>query len=102
MHQYLVARVTLTVLVHWHLMQLCMCVDRTHRHLVSNLLEVNAAHEVHLATVNLQDVKPRPLIGIGKLNLPVNPARPKQCSIQYVYSVGSHQHLQVCTQYVTI
>lgn len=61
----------------------CACVQGvpTYRHLVSNLFEVDAAHEIHLAAVNLEDVKAGTLIGIGEFNLPVNSAWPEQSCI---------------------
>lgn len=54
---------------------------QTYRHLVSNFLEVNAPHQIHFAAVNLEDVKSRPLVGVGELNLPVNPAWSEQSCI---------------------
>ena len=64
---------------------------RTDRHLVSHFLEVNAAHQVHLAVVDLQDVESGALVRVGELDLAVNPARSQQCCIQNVYPVGCHQ-----------
>ena len=65
----------------------------THRHLVGDLLQVDASHEVHLPAVDLQDVEARALIGVGELDLAVDPAGPKQRRIQNVDSVGRHQNL---------
>lgn len=48
---------------------------KTDRHLVSYFLEVNAPHQVHFAAVDLEDVKSGALVGVGELNLAVNPAR---------------------------
>lgn len=71
---------------------------RTDRHLVSHLLEVNAAHQVHFAAMNLQDVESGALVGVGELDLAVDPARPQQCCIQNVYPIGGHQNLHQQTK----
>ncbi len=65
-----------------------------HRHLVSNLLEINAPHQVHLPAVNLQNVETGAFIGVGELDLAVNPAGSQQRSVQDVDSVCCHQNLR--------
>ena len=65
-----------------------------YRHLISHLLQVNAPHQIHLATVNLEDVKPRALVRVWELDFAVNPAGPQQSSIQDIYPVGGHEDLQ--------
>lgn len=49
---------------------------KTDRHLVSYFLEVDAPHQVHFAAVDLQDVESGALVGVGELDLAVNPAGP--------------------------
>lgn len=73
-----------------------------YRHLVSNLLQVNATHEVHFATVNLENIKSGPLVGVGELNLPVNSAWSEKSCVQDVYSVGRHQHLHMYTTVIAV
>lgn len=71
-------------------LELC---TRSTCHLVCNLFEIDATHEVHLARVNLQDVKPGRLVGVWELNLTVDAPRPQQRRIEDVNSVGSHENL---------
>lgn len=66
-------------------------------HAVRHLPQIDPPHQVHLARVDLQDVKPGGLVGVGELDLAIDPARPQQRRVQDVNPVGRHQHLQ---QYV--
>lgn len=64
-------------------------------HLVGDLLEVDAAHEVHLARVDLEDVHARALAGVGELDLAVDAAGAQERGVEDVYPVGRHQHLDL-------
>jgi hypothetical protein len=44
----------------------------------THLLQVDAAHQVHLARVDLDDVQARGLAGVGELDLPVDASWPQQ------------------------
>ena len=68
--------------------------SRRASHHFSDLLQVDATIEVHLAGVDLQDVVAGRVVGVWKLDLPVNPARPEQRRIEDIDSVRGHQHLQ--------
>ena len=67
---------------------------RSSRHPVCHSSQVDSPHQVHLARVDLEDVESRGLIGIWKLDFPVNSAWPQQGSIKNVYSVCGHEYLQ--------
>jgi hypothetical protein len=64
-------------------------------HAFSNLSEVNAAHEVHFARVNLQDVKSTVLVGVGDLNFSIDTARTEQSIVKNINSVSGHNNFDV-------
>eukprot|EP00955_Chlamydomonas_euryale_P009987 107350-Chlamydomonas_euryale.AAC.8 len=68
---------------------------RCSRHHVGDLGQVDAACEVHLAGVDLEDVDARGLVGVRELNFAVNAARAQQRGVEDVNAVGCHEHLDL-------
>jgi len=66
---------------------------RRARHHLRNLLQVNAAREIHLPRVDLQDVQAGVLSRRRKLNLAIDAARSEQGRVQYIDAIGRHDHL---------
>ena len=64
-------------------------------HLRRDLLQVDSAHQVHLPRVNLQDVHPRVLRGVGELDLTIDAPGTEQRRVQNVQSVRRHDHLDL-------
>merc|ERR1712139_556587 len=64
-------------------------------HELGNLTKVDAARQVHLARMDLQNLKPRVLVGCWELNLAVNPAWPEKRRVQDVDAVGRHDDLDI-------
>lgn len=65
------------------------------RHLLRDLHEVDPAHQVHLARVNLEDVEASVLVGVRELDLSVDTARSQQSIVKDVNSVGRHDNLDL-------
>ncbi|CAN8007616.1 unnamed protein product, partial [Ixodes pacificus] len=59
------------------------------------LLVVHVLVAVHLPRVDLHDPRPGLLVGVRKLNLPIQPARTQQRGIQDVYPVGGRDDFDV-------
>mmetsp|Transcript_15463 Transcript_15463/g.58588 ORF Transcript_15463/g.58588 Transcript_15463/m.58588 type:complete len:439 (+) Transcript_15463:3359-4675(+) len=64
-------------------------------HHARDLAEVNAAHEVHLAAVDLENVLAALLVRSREFHLAVDPAWAKQRWVQDVDAVRGHDHLDV-------
>mmetsp|Transcript_11675 Transcript_11675/g.17882 ORF Transcript_11675/g.17882 Transcript_11675/m.17882 type:complete len:202 (+) Transcript_11675:193-798(+) len=64
-------------------------------HLLSNCRQVNIPEQVHFTRMNLHNGHTILSIGIGKLNLTINPTRSQQRRIQYINTIGGHNNLDI-------
>ena len=64
-------------------------------HLIGDLLEVDATHQVHLPGVDLEDVHAAALAGVGELDFAVYAPGAQQRGVEDVHAVGGHEDLDL-------
>jgi len=64
-------------------------------HRLCNLAKVDAAGQVHLATVDGENVEARVLVRVRELDLAIDSARPQQCLVKDVNAVRGHDHFNL-------